>query len=186
MQLIFSILRFILYLYDLPFRMLCDQVGKDTYIGLGYALLFSDKKGVKIGNNVSISTNAVIQTVKNDYCENPKLIIDDSTMIGKDFFCSAAKSIRIGKNCLFSWRVTILDHDHVCDTRNMPIVQQGVTEGKEIVIGDNTFVGIGAVILKGVTLGKHCVVGANSVVTKSFPDYSVIAGSPAKLIKSLK
>jgi len=60
-----------------------------------------------------------------------------------------------------------------------------ITEGKEIEIEDDCFVGAHSFILKSVRLGKHCIVGANSVVTKSFPAYSVIAGNPAKLIKSL-
>ena len=59
------------------------------------------------------------------------------------------------------------------------------TKGKQIIIGDNCFIGAHSFILKGVRLGEHCVVGANSVVTKSFPKFSIIAGNPAKLIKTI-
>ena len=59
------------------------------------------------------------------------------------------------------------------------------TQGEPILIGDDCFIGCGAVILHGVKLGKNCIVGANSVVTKSFEDYSVIAGSPAKLLRTM-
>lgn len=104
-------------------------------------------------------------------------------MIGKDFFCSSAKKVQIGKGCMFSIRVTILDHDHVCDMGVGPIHKQGITNGEAIIVGDYTFIGINSVILKGVKLGKNCVVGANSVVTKSFPDGSLIVGAPARLIE---
>ena len=50
-------------------------------------------------------------------------------------------------------------------------------------IGRNSFIGYGSVIQAGTVLGKHCVVGANSVVRGHFPDYSVIVGSPARVIK---
>lgn len=180
---IIKILKFILYLYDSPFRLMCKKFGKDSYIWPGYSMLFSSKKGVMIGDRVSIGANSIIQTISNNHCEKPTLEIGDDTMIGKDFFCSSAKKVSIGKNCMFSLRVTILDHDHVCSLGGGPIHSQGITEGKDVVIGDNIFIGINCVILKGVELGKGCVVGANSVVTKSFPDYSIIAGSPAKLIK---
>jgi acetyltransferase-like isoleucine patch superfamily enzyme len=64
-------------------------------------------------------------------------------------------------------------------------VTGGITKGEPITIGDDCFIGCGAVILRGVTLGKNCIVGANSVVTKSFEAGSVVAGAPAKLLRNL-
>lgn len=54
---------------------------------------------------------------------------------------------------------------------------------KETSIGEGTFIGYGAAIQAGTILGRHCVVGTNSVVRGIFPDYSVIVGSPAKIVK---
>lgn len=60
-----------------------------------------------------------------------------------------------------------------------PIVKAPVT------IGDHTWIGAGAVIMPGVTLGRFCAVGVNSYVTQSFPDFSVIGGTPARLLRTL-
>ena len=55
---------------------------------------------------------------------------------------------------------------------------------KPIKIGNNCWIGEKAVILPGTTLGEKCIVGAGGVVTKSFPSYSMVAGNPAKIIKT--
>ena len=61
-------------------------------------------------------------------------------------------------------------------------MNQGMLE-KETLIGENCFIGYGAVIMPGTKLGKQCIVGANAVVCGDFPDYCVIAGVPAKIVK---
>lgn len=61
--------------------------------------------------------------------------------------------------------------------RVFPIVKAPVT------IGDHTWIGAGAVIMPGVAIGKYCVVAVNSFVNRSFPDFSIIGGSPARLIR---
>lgn len=61
--------------------------------------------------------------------------------------------------------------------------RNAMIETKPITIGKDCLVGMNSVILPGTVLGDHCVVGANSTVSGSFPDYCVLAGSPAKIIK---
>lgn len=80
-----------------------------------------------------------------------------------------------------------MDHNHEYGDIDKPIHAQGVTPGGRIRIGRNSWLGYGCVIFSATGLleiGRNCVVGANSVVTRSFPDYSVIAGNPAKLVKT--
>jgi acetyltransferase-like isoleucine patch superfamily enzyme len=64
-------------------------------------------------------------------------------------------------------------------------VTSGTTKGDPVIIGDNTFIGTGAVIMRGATLGRNCVVNANSVVMRSFEDYCLVSGSPAKVMMKL-
>ena len=66
---------------------------------------------------------------------------------------------------------------------NIPPVKQPLYSKGAVEIGDNCFVGIRVSILQGVKIGRSCVIASHSVVTKSFPDYSMIAGIPAKTIK---
>lgn len=106
----------------------------------------------------------------------------------------ARKGISIGDNTAIGGNVKILDNDfHPLDweTRNRYLHDPngGNSEAipsREIVIGDNCFIGCNAIILKGTVLGDGCVVGAGAVVAGKFEAGSVIAGNPAKVIKKLE
>jgi acetyltransferase-like isoleucine patch superfamily enzyme len=172
---------YIAHLNSIPARLKGMRFGKNSYIGLGYDFIFVRLKNVSVGNNVWIGSNAWISTVN----DNSYITIEDETRIGRNATIACVKEIRIGKYCILSYNVSILDHDHEFHNLNTFPIQSGLTEGKKIVIEDGCFIGAHSFILKGVHLGKHCVVGANSVVTKSFPAYSVVAGNPAKLIEKL-
>lgn len=98
--------------------------------------------------------------------------------------------IEIGRDCLFGPNVTMLSGTHSIEGRDLIRSMDrkffeinGTVNSKKIEIGDDCWLGVNSVILPGVRLGKGCVVGANSVVTKSFTDYSIIGGVPAKFIK---
>jgi acetyltransferase-like isoleucine patch superfamily enzyme len=167
---------------SIPARIKGVKFGKNSFIGPGYDVA-PVLRGVVLGNDVLIGRHAWLDISR--YTKGAEIIIEDGTQIGRNVMISAAKKITIGKKCLVSYNVSFLDHDHnfVAD---VSIFDSGITEAREIIIEDNCFIGAHSFILKGVHLGKQCVVGANSVVVDSFPDYSVIAGNPARLIKSLK
>lgn len=169
------------FFISLPARIKGVKFGHNSLIAPGYDFLFEQLKNIRIGNNCRIGKSAWIHTV-----DNGTINVGDNTIIGRRVTLAALKSIKIGKNCLFSYDISILDHDH--DFRDIKIspVMSDLTKGNEVVIGDDCFIGAHSFVLKGVALGKHCVVGANSVVTKSFPAYSIVAGTPASLIKNIK
>lgn len=93
------------------------------------------------------------------------------------FSCHSAK-ITIGANTIFSNNVSIVSANHDINNRDK-------FNAQEVNIGENCWIGVGAVILPGVTLGDNVVVGANSVVTNSFEKNVVIGGNPARVIKKV-
>jgi len=171
------------YIISIPARFKGMKFGENSFIGPGYDL-DPILKGVVLGDNVVIGRRAWLDISK--YTQGGQIFIGDGTQIGRNVVISACKRITIGKNCLISYNVSLMDHDHNVLNPDIPPLEGGITEGKEIIIEDECFIGAHSFILKGARLGKHCVVGANSVVTKSFPAYSVIAGNPARLIRTLK
>ena len=171
------------YIISIPARFKGMKFGENSFIGPGYDLN-PILKGVVLGDNVVIGRRAWLDISK--YTQGGQIFIGDGTQIGRNVVISACKRITIGKNCLISYNVSLMDHDHNVLNPDIRPLEGGITEGKEIIIEDECFIGAHSFILKGARLGKHCVVGANSVVTKSFPAYSVIAGNPARLIRTLK
>ena len=97
-----------------------------------------------------------------------------------------ANSLDIGEKVLLSPNVYITDCDHEYRNVEIPVIDQGIVQrGQRVSIGEDSYIGINAVIVGNVKIGKHCVIGANSVVTKDVPDYCVAVGSPAKVIKKI-
>lgn len=88
--------------------------------------------------------------------------------------------ISIGDNVTMAPRVHILCHD--ASTKQF----LGYTKIGRVDIGDNVFIGAESVVLPGVSIGNNVIIGANSTVTKSIPDNTVAAGSPARIICSLE
>lgn len=138
-----------------------------------------------IGNGVRIERGSIFYAVKfyGDKKFNSRIILGDGTFANRDLNLTAAFEINIGKEVVFGPNVFLTDFDHGYEDVAKSRLQTELVSKGPINIGDRCWIGANSFIGSGVILGEYCVVAANSVVTKSFPPYSVVAGVPAKLIK---
>lgn len=113
----------------------------------------------------------------------PKLSLGRNVSIGRYSIIGCANEISLEDNVRLAPYVHISDRNHRYEDLNTPIFQQPVSCPGPVIIKADTWIGFGAQIMPGVTIGKHCVIGAGSVVTKDIPDYCVVGGIPAKIIK---
>ena len=113
----------------------------------------------------------------------PQLLIGNDVYIGQYSSFQCISKIVIEDNCVLSEYIYISDCAHGMDPKAGLIMHQKLEHKGDVLIQSHTFIGYRACIMPGVTLGRHCIVGANSVVTRSFPDFSMVAGVPARLIK---
>ncbi|MCC6142627.1 MAG: acyltransferase [Candidatus Hydrogenedentes bacterium] len=113
----------------------------------------------------------------------PKITIGDRVYVGQNAFIASINEVDIEHGCVLSDYVYISDSAHGLNPLAGAILKQPWESLGPVKIGRGCFIGYRAMIMPGVTLGAHCVVGAGAVVTKSFPDFMMVAGVPAKAIK---
>ena len=135
-------------------------------------------KGVRIGNTTFID-------------HSNKLLIEDLVYIGHYNFIEASNGIKLGKGCQITSYVNLTSHSSHQSIRlygsNYSKVSDHIGyERGPIEIGEFTFVGPFSVIMPSTKIGKGCVVAAHSYVKGEFPDYSVIAGNPAKVVGDVR
>lgn len=118
-------------------------------------------QNVELGDNVTLRPFTSIYADNN---EGSKVVIGNDVLLGPNIY------------------MTVSNHNY--DNPHIRIADQGHTF-KSIYIQDRAWIGYGAIILPGVTVGRHAVVAAGAVVTKDVPDYCVVAGVPAKVIRRL-
>lgn len=100
--------------------------------------------------------------------------IREGSEIGERCRISITNVLEIGKKVLLSPNVYITDCDHEYSDVCLPVIDQGIVQrGQKVSIGDESYIGINAVIVGNVKIGEHCVIGANAVVTRDIPDYCV-------------
>ena len=82
--------------------------------------------------------------------------------------------------------VTVLTRNHAFSRTDIPMNQQGMSEVRPVTISDDVWIGANVIILPGVCVGRGAIIGAGAVVTKNVPEYAIVAGNPAKIVKYRK
>jgi acetyltransferase-like isoleucine patch superfamily enzyme len=174
----------------------------------GEQILFSDPEYPKIFEvvshtiNLSVSLNSStnIEQIRERLSEIINQKIDKSTTIFTPFHTNFGRHIELGKNVFINHACTFLDlggiiieddvliGPKVClITENHPVNpnDRKILDLKPVIIKHNAWIGANSTILPGVTIGQNSVVAAGSVVTKDVPTNTVVAGVPAKIIKTI-
>lgn len=148
----------------------------------GVSLSIDNTHSLILGEGCSIHKNTVINICTRKI--KSSITIGKGTYIGENNNLRAADGIiEIGDNSFISQGVTIVTSNHGM-SRSMPISEQGwFSKKSKIVISDDVWVGANSVILPDVTIGKGAVIAAGSIVTKDVPEYAIVAGNPARILK---
>lgn len=141
--------------------------------------------GITIGNNFSLGRNSIIECTGVIRELGEELIIGDNVGIAANAFIAMRGKVTIGDNTIFGPGVSIHAENHNFSDIDKPIRKQGATR-KGVTIGNDCWIGSKAIILDGVKIGNHTIIAAGAVVTKDVPDYAIVGGIPAKIIKRRK
>lgn len=135
-----------------------------------------DEKFKELGQNVQIMT-------ENSLHHKDNISIGNNVYIGGDAYIWGIGGIRIGDNTILGPRVTIHTSNHRYEDADF-LPFDNYTYLEEVIIGRNVWIGDSAMICPGVKIGDGAVVAMGSVVSQDVPDLAVVAGNPAKIVKT--
>ncbi|MDB4417782.1 acyltransferase [Akkermansiaceae bacterium] len=170
MSKLFWILRAVVY------KLIFKKIGFPSYLGKPVCLYGARK--ISIGKKVRIYPLSRMEV----HGTQSEIVIKDNVSIAQGFHIISGGQLIIESGVLIAPGVFVNNMDNDYHEIDVPIFDQRQIV-KETHIGENCFIGIGACIQAGTTLGKQCIVGAGAVVKGIFPDFCVIVGNPAIIIK---
>lgn len=137
--------------------------------------------GIHIGTFVKIGAYAVLEALVPE--RGVTLRIEDGAYIGHFPRITAVGEVIVGEEAMIADRVYLSDTGHIYEDVTQPIKRQGLRDGRRVEIGRGAWVGIGAAIVGNVRIGENAVVGANAVVREDVPDFTIVAGNPAQVVR---
>ncbi len=158
------------------------HVGKHSYIIR--PIKIAGGRHIYIGDYCGVMNGARIEAIETygNMSYNPAIIIGNNVDIGQYAHITAASVLEIGDGTVILPNVLITDIEHKIVDINVRPADQPL-EVKQVRIGKNCLIGMGARILPGTSIGDGCIIGTNAVVTHPIPDYSIAVGVPAKIVK---
>lgn len=145
---------------------------------------------IDIGENCSLNKNIELTAIDRFGQQHfsPSIKIGNNVQIGMNAKITAINSIVISNGVLTGRNLLITDNAHGESLREgldiIPVRRPLISKGG-VYIGENVWIGDNVTILPGVNIGYGCIIAANSVVTKNIPDYSVVGGIPAGILKTM-
>ncbi len=112
--------------------------------------------------------------------------IGAGTFLNQGVMIAAQELVEIGEHCMLANGCFVSDAAHRYDDPDKPVPWQGFTSKGPTRIGANCWLGAHVVITSGVSVGERCVIGAGSVVTQDIPPFSIAAGAPARVLRSVE
>jgi acetyltransferase-like isoleucine patch superfamily enzyme len=114
-----------------------------------------------------------------------RIRIGSGTFLNLGVMLASLELVEIGEHCMLANGCFVTDSSHRFDDPDRPVPWQGFTSKGPTQLGDNVWCGANVVVTSGVTIGRRSVIGANSVVTSDIPPFTVAAGAPARVIRTI-
>ncbi len=136
----------------------------------------TDNSGIEIGNGVFLGRNSILS------CKNGDIVLKDEVNIGFNCEVFSASKVILEQSVLVAAYTYLVGGGHDFDSTETHVLAQG-RSSKGITVDRGAWLGAGARILDGVRIGRDSIIGANAVVTKDVPEYAIVGGVPAAVIR---
>lgn len=167
-------------IFEILYKRKFGYFGKNTRIVNPIAI--ESPNNIYIGDGVYVASQTCLAARPSNSPDRFTLTIKSGCKIGRFNHIYATGNVTICENVLTANGVYISDNQHNYNDVNQAILDQPILQNKHVSIGSGTWVGHNACIM-GVNIGINCVIGANAVVTHDIPDFCVVVGAPARIIK---
>jgi len=161
-------------LYYLVARKLPDVPFPGAWLGQTLRRLLAQQIFASCGPHVRINRGANFGT-------GSRIRLGENSSISID--CWVASDTQIGDDVMMAPQVTILSNSHNFGRTDISMRAQGAPPPRPVRIGNDVWIGTRTIILPGVSVGDHCIIGAGAVVTKDVPDWAIVGGNPARVIR---